>query len=362
MQLKFRHFLECLYLLAYSVTLVQSTRQRPDHFLIGNASLSVNSTQEEGDGPFEYKGIKGGPTCTVEGSNVSQSPEIQVYIRHDNIRSLAFGGGYAEHSSVYCKGEVENFCTAWTMDSRPRQTDRSCLALVEECSCEPDIRISSKAHLRVVKEVRHMCYKAPDQRDLYTDPFRILIIGLSSGVLPMYLMADCRVFVPGGLKLSIVEPDPRVVDLAHDLFGFAASSSVAEIETVDPKKALLERLLEPDHVKYDVVIVDLTDGSGGIPESVQGTAFLEGLDRLLRPGSQVMHYVPSSAYNQTFSDYVTVFGKEYLQEYETGMSREEGPEHIIVVHGPPILTKSSTWLPTVGKGLLIITLYAMAQL
>jgi hypothetical protein len=174
-------------------------------------------------------------------------------------------------------------------------------------------------------------------------------------------MAECRVFVPGGLKLSIVEPDPRVVDLARDFFGFAAVSSVAEIEMANPKKALLERLLEPDHVKYDIVIIDLIDGSGSVPESIQGPAFLEGVDRLLRPGSQVMHYVPSSDYNQTLADYVTVFGKDYLQEYQTGMSREEGPEHIIVAHGPPILVKSATWVPTVRGVLTVILCIMMVQ-
>jgi len=361
-----RLFFGSLYILAFSLEPAQSTRQRPDHFLIGNTTVSDSAKKDSAsndDAPWFYKGLKGGPACIVESSNASDSPQIQVFIRHDNIRSLSFGTGYAEHTSVDCKGDVEDYCTAWTSNSQPREANRTCAPLVEECSCEPDsVRVKSKAHQKVFQEVRQMCYDAPDQRDLYTDPFRILIIGLSSGALPMYLMANCRVFVPGGLKLSIIEPDPRVVDLAHDLFGFSAVSNVAEIEKADPKKAILERLLEPDHVPYDVVIIDITNGEGGIPESVQGPAFLEGIDRLLRPGSKVMQYVPSSEYNQTMSNYINVFQKEYIQEYETGMSREEGPEHIIIAHGPPILVRSSTWAPAVGKALVALALYTIAQL
>jgi len=350
-------FLGGLYLLVFSAEPVSSTRQRPEHFLIGNATLQSDAArQDSDDGPFAYEGLKGGPACIVQPANTSESSPIQVFIRHDNIRSLSFGTGYALHTSVDCKGDVQDYCTAWTTNSTPRDTTRSCAQLVEDCPCEPDIRIISKAHELVAKEVRQMCYKAPDLRDLYTDPFRILIIGLSSGTLSMYLMSNCRVFVPGGLKLSIIEPDSRVVDLAHDLFGFSAATSVAEIEKTDPKKAILSRLLEPDHVMYDIIIIDFTDGTGGIPESVQGPAFLEGIDGLLRAGSKVMQYVPSSDYNQTMADYITVFGKEHLQEYSTGMSREDGPEHIIVAWGPPILVKSSTWAPTVVKVLAHIIL------
>lgn len=361
-----RLFHGCIYL-AFSVASVQSTRQRPGHFLIGNATLSGTAPldipssygADTDESPFVYKGIKGGPACIVGGSNTSTSPQIQVFIRHDNIRSLSFGTGYTEHTSLGCKGEVENYCTSWTSNSEPRESNRSCEALVEECTCETDdTRLISKAHQRVTQDIRQMCYEAPDHRDLYTDPFRILIIGLSSGALPMYLMANCRIFTPGGLKLHIVEPDPRVLDVARDLFGFTAMPSVADIENDDPKKAILELLLMPDHKMYDVIIIDLFDGDGGVPDSVQGPAFLEGIDRLLRPGARAMQYVPSSEYNQTMANYVTVFGKDYLQEYTTGMSSEEGPEHVIVAHGPPLLAKSST--SAVGQALVVVTLYIIS--
>lgn len=363
-----RLFLGVLYPLSFSVAPVRSARHTRDHFLIGNATSSDAASveandQTPGDGPFAYKGIKGGPACIVESSNASESYQIQVFVRHDNIRMMSFGTGYDEHTSVECMGDIPDFCTAWTSDSHPRDHNRTCAALVEDCPCDPDThRIISKAHMKVTKDVKDMCYKAPDQRDLYTDPFRILIVGLNSGALPMYLMANCRVFVPGGLKLSIVEPDPRVVDVAHDLFGFSAVSNVAEIEKADPKKAILERLLEPNHVKYDVVIIDINNGQGGVPDSVQGPAFLEGIDRLLRPGSRVIQYVPSVGYNDTKSDYIAVFGKDHIQEFKTGMSADSGPEHIIVAYGPPILAKSSTCAKPVGKALIAVALCTMALL
>jgi hypothetical protein len=357
-------FIGVLYVLSFSVALVESARKTSDHFLIGNATSSEASVKDsDADAPWNYKGIEGGPACIVESSNASESSEINAYIRHDNIRSMSFGTGYDEHTSVDCIGEVADFCTAWTSDSRPRNDTRSCAALAEDCPCEPDThRIISKAHIKVTKDVKEMCYTAPDKRDLYSDPFRILIVGLNSGALPMYLMANCRVFVPGGLKLSIVEPDSRVVDLAHDLFGFSAVSNVAELEKADPKKAVLERLLEPNHVQYDVVIIDLSDGSGGVPESVQGPAFLEGIDRLLRAGSKVIQYVPTVSLNLTKGDYISVFGQDHIQEFQTGMTADAGPEHIIVAYGPPVLAKSSSHAPAMGKALITFTLCIMAQM
>jgi len=361
-----RLFLGVLYL-AFPVALVESAKARytRDHFLIGNATLSDEASVKDGDAdnPFYYKGLEGGPACIVEGSNASDSYQIQAFIRHDNVRSMSFGTGYDEHTSVACVGEVDNFCTAWTSNAQPRDYNRSCAALVEDCECESDThRIISKAHAHVTKDVQEMCYTAPDRRDLYTDPFRILIVGLNTGALAMYLMANCRVFVPGGLKLSIVEPDQRVVDLAHDLFGFSAMSNVAEIEKADPKKAILERLLEQNHVKYDVVIIDLTDGSGSVPDSVQGPAFLEGIDRLLRAGSKVFQYVPSVSLNLTKGDYVAVFGQDHIQEIQTGMSADTGPEHIIVAHGPPVLDKSSAQAQAACKVLIIVALCFMARM
>lgn len=355
-----------LHLLAFSVAPVQSSKKVRDHFLIGNATSSDGASVKDSnvDAPWNYKGIEGGPACIVESSNASDldGVRIQVFIRHDNIRSMSFGTGYDEHSSVLCMGDVADVCTAWTSNSKPRESNRTCAALVENCACEPDTHtIVSRAHSQVSKDIQELCYQAPDHRDLYVDPYRILIIGLNTGALPMYLMANCRVFVPGGLKVSVIEPDSRVIDLAHDLFGFSTVSNVAEIEKNDPKQAILNRLLDSDHVKYDIVVIDLVDGSGSVPESIQGPAFLEGIDRLLRPGSRVIHYVPSVDLNQTKSDYFSVFGKDHIQDYLTGMTKEHGPEHILVAHGPPILSKSGAWAPTVSKAFMALALFAMLQ-
>lgn len=233
---------------------------------------------------------------------------VTVVISNDNRnhRGLKLNS-YSDvmQSEVTCKGDPPPTCRE---NTSPPQ---SCRELNSVCPCERDtskIAAGWGAFHRMMAETLPRCKAAGNDphRDLQTDPFRFLLIGLGGGVLPMHALAHC----PRGTQFETVELDPQVVNAAKEFLGYRLIEGVNTVEVNDCALAIEKRLKQT--VKYDVVLVDAF-GPEGVPETCQGSKFIQGIKGVLRPGSgRAMQHADhlTGQYRTMLSEYKDVFGAQ----------------------------------------------------
>jgi len=150
-----------------------------------------------------------------------------------------------------------------------------------ECRCRADV--SQLPGLRYQKDM--LGKTVSDCRAGRSNHFRVLLIGLGGGAIPLYLRQHCK-----QAFIESVEVDTNVAALARRLLGFYEDARCT-LEINDGLAAVRDRAraaaASPNATRYDFVLVDCFDG-GGIPTSCRSADFVAGLLRLLAPGGRVL--------------------------------------------------------------------------
>merc|ERR1719387_82126 len=104
------------------------------------------------------------------------------------------------------------------------------------------------------------------QRTTGAQPFRVLVVGLGGGAMPMYIRRHCT-----SATVESVELDARVASIAQRLLGFEADHRNA-VEVADALGALQRRAASATP-RYDRLIVDCF-GGGRVPFACRSPAFI----------------------------------------------------------------------------------------
>lgn len=306
-------------------------------------SVSVRAAKKQG----ETGGYDTPPVCSVSASKEFPA-ELTVFIKADNTRSYSYGQSFDPRVTVRCKGELPANCTAPPLYKVPLeptgvflQVDRassrgplsaptsagtavasssglkSCDALACPCEQENHLPLKVPAEQQMMDMMKPVCNAASDdtQRTFADDPFRVLIVGLGSATLPMYALENCRVFVSKGIKIEATEQDPRIINLASKLFGYHSVPELNTLEQVEGGLAVKQRSM--NQTKYDVVLVNTLDASGGVPESCRNPTFITNVKNILRTNGRVIQTLRSPQYEETTNEYVKTFGRQQVKSYKT---------------------------------------------
>ncbi len=111
---------------------------------------------------------------------------------------------------------------------------------------------------------------------------RTLVLGLGGGSVVKRMWRDYP-----AMRLDVVELDPEVVDVAHELFALPRDARISII--VDDGRAFVRRAAGP----YDIIIVDAFDDDV-IPRPLMTEEFLRECRDLLGPGGVIAYNVIGS--------------------------------------------------------------------
>jgi len=204
------------------------------------------------------------------------------------------------------------------------------------CSCvqDNDKPLMFKPTQYLVEKVQQVSLAAPDQkvgkeefRDLKKDPLHILVLGVGSGALSMSVLNNCRVFVPGGLKVESVEPDQSTMTVAQQLFGFKDLPGVHKIEVGSCGAALQERVKDGNAAnggKYDAVVINVFNGDDTVPSECKNSTFLGQVKTVVKDKGVVLQSIHNKELSSAISDYTNVFG------YKVRKDPVDGSYHVIV--------------------------------
>jgi len=237
---------------------------------------------------------------------------VTVVISHENHRYLQLSRlTSVKQSEVVCIGKPPQACFK---SSTPPQSCQSAKGL---CPCERDTSEIKGGFIymqRMMSETLPLCKAARNdpKRDLKTDPFRFLLIGLGGGVLPMHALANC----PPGTRFETVEIDPRVVHAATEFFGYQLIEGINTVEVNDCAVGVEKRTKQ--EVKYDVVFVDAFTPDEEVPESCKTDKFIHNVRDILRPGSgRLMQHVSMTELNTMLSTYEDTFGSKKTDRFSS---------------------------------------------
>jgi len=262
------------------------------------------------------------PFC-IFGERGNFGGNVQVFVGHDNVRSLQFSGdGIGTQTMVSCTGDVPQNCGLPRLVAKNVNDTQSCDML--ECPCEPDTSKLQFSYMEdMMKEVQPMCELAAEDfsmRGPDAGPFHILLIGLGGGALPEYTVQHC----PKGTKMESVEFDPRVIDAATGFFGLHLQKGLNSVENGDGGAAVAKRAESGE--KYDVVMVDAFQSAGKVPDSCKNTAFIQNVKKILRPRGKLIQQIWSPQYELVIEDYKKIFGEDKVK----GTDIELGVNHLII--------------------------------
>lgn len=234
----------------------------------------------------------------------------------------------------------------------------------KQCPCvqDNDLPLLFTPHQYVVDKVGDVSLAVPEQkdRDLHKDPLHILVIGVGSGSLSMSVLNNCRVFVPGGLKVESVEPDQTTMTVAQQLFGFKAIDGVHKTEVNHCGDALQSRMKDGNAAnggKYDVVILNVMNGDDIVPSGCKNQTFLGQVKTLVKNQGVVMNIVGKQQLKETMTDYTAIWGNLVRSD---PVHAPEGPTNYHVIFAGDLnLAKSSAGLPYFS-GLIVILLASLS--
>jgi len=223
----------------------------------------------------------------------------------------------------------------------------------KECPCVQDNEggpLLWAPNQYIVSKVEEVSLAVPDQknRDLKKEPLHILVLGVGSGALSMSVLNNCRVFVPGGLKVESVEPDQSVATVAQQLFGFKSISGVHKVEVTSCGHALEERVKDGNAAnggKYDVVVINVFNGDDSVPTECRNATFLGNIKSVVKDQGVVLQSIHSKELKAAMGDYTSVFGyKVRTDQVKESEEKNSGAYHVIVA-GDLDLVKSGAALP-----------------
>lgn len=219
------------------------------------------------------------------------------------------------------------------------------------CPCVPDsdLPLMWKPSQSIVQKIEQVTLAAPERknRDLKKEPLHILVLGAGSGALSMSVLNNCRVFVPGGLKVESVEPDQSVMTVSQQLFGFKDIPGVHKIEVsscslaVDGRTKFVEEQAKYGNAaKYDVVVINVFNGDDTVPTQCRNATFLGQVRKIVKDQGVVLQSINKKELDGTLTDYTTVFGHRVRGD-PVSMGEGPGSYHVIVA-GDLELVKSGT--------------------
>lgn len=209
--------------------------------------------------------------------------EVEVILSSDGIRDLMFSRevvvdgtiigreSLGLQSRVRCRGGPRGDCVALGA------TLQACSALnASACSCRADV-----SQLPELPYQQTMLVEAAGAcKHSIRRPFRVLVIGLGGGALPMYMLHHCE-----AAFVESVELDARVVAIAERLLGFRREAR--NVVEVGDGLAALQRRASQATPRYDRVLVDCF-GGGHVPPNCRSQAFVEAARAVLAPGGRVV--------------------------------------------------------------------------
>jgi len=233
----------------------------------------------------------------------------------------------------------------------------------KECTCvqETDLPLLWAPSQYLVDKVEQVSLAVPEQkdRDLKKDPLHILVLGVGTGSLSMSVLNNCRVFVPGGLKVESVEPDQNVMTVSQQFFGFKGIDGVHMIEVNSCGHALQAReefVKRNADGKYDVVVINVVNSDGTVPTECRNSTFLGQVKNVVKEHGVVLQSVHNSELSATLQDYGSVFGHKVRKDAVTD---EDVRNYHIIVAGDLNLVKSGAdWPCFIGFAAMLATFVA----
>lgn len=275
------------------------------------------------------------PSCQLPSRDKAFPGEIVVFMQHDNVRSFSHSTQMNYENRVRCTGEINKNCTG---ADPPSPNLKACDPLLDSCGCDMDPSwLHSPIHRQMMTHIQPMCVTAKDntKRKLAEDPFRILMVGLGSGAIPMWLLDNCRVYVQKGLKIESLELDSRIIDVAENFLGFRTLDDVNTVEKGEYAHAVQVRVNQSD--AYDAIVINAFDASNNVPEAYRNKPFLQNLFKLLRPRGVVVQNLRKAEFEDAVKQHTAAFGRGWVE----GISKVEGASsqaRIVVSKkpGPPL--------------------------
>lgn len=116
---------------------------------------------------------------------------------------------------------------------------------------------------------------------------RVLVLGMGAGSLPSLLGHCC----PEAVTIDAVELDSRVAEAACGPLGL--DTRRVDVHVHDAMAWLSQRAQDSLAMRYDLIFVDIFDGSNRTPEGFYSDAFMRDLRACLAPRGLVMHNLHS---------------------------------------------------------------------
>jgi hypothetical protein len=300
--------------------------------------------------PAELKGFK--PGLSVSPGVPQQSP---VHPAAQNVKEKPVPNGSMSKAAVQGDLSAHGGAAQGAVSSHISTVPCTSVS-AKDCPCvqDNDRPLLWAPYQYIVEKVEDVSIAVPEQknRDLKKDPLHILVVGVGTGALPMSVLNNCRVFVPGGLKVESVEPDQSVATVAQSLFGFKAITGVHDIEVTGCGPALEARMKDGNAAKggkYDVVIINVFNGDDTVPTQCRNETFLGQVKSVVKPQGVVMQSIHNKELSPTLSGYTNVFGYKVRKDPVTGSS------YHVIVAGSLDLIKSGAALPRcLGLAVLLL--------
>ena len=136
---------------------------------------------------------------------------------------------------------------------------------------------------------------------LVNDPERFLVIGLGGGTIPKLVQ---RLYP--NAKLTIVELDPAMLNVAQDYFGFKVNQNTDVV--IKDGRVFSKTALREGVEAFDVILLDAFD-INEIPPHMTTQEYLSELRQLLKPEGQLVAHtsLDSGLFNAESATYASVF-------------------------------------------------------
>ena len=153
-------------------------------------------------------------------------------------------------------------------------------------------------------------------------PQSVLMIGMGGGTIPSVLSE----LYPSA-KISVVEIDPAVVDVAEEYFDFAATDNM-QVAIQDGRVFVKRAAL--NGARYDLIFLDAFNGDY-IPEHLMTQEFLQEVKSLMSPGAVMVAntFAVSRLYHHESTTFHAVFG-----DFLNLKSPSSANRVILAVNGP----------------------------
>lgn len=254
------------------------------------AALRVDVRAQAPDGKTGQERQDTGVLCHEA---ITNSLDAEVILQPGGVRDLSFSEAVRSaqgellgrasagiQSRVRCQPPPVPGQECLFMSGRQPETCSSISA--GRCHCDADVSALPDLPYQqmMLRESLGACASANNHT---ATPFRVLLIGLGGGAMPMYLHRHCKNAV-----IESVEPDGVVVSIAERLLGFRRDSR-SLVEIADGLEAVLRRAAAPKarKIHYALVLVDCFAG-GHVPATCSSKDFVGGLRNILASGGRVL--------------------------------------------------------------------------